>query len=121
MAKITYELLCAKGACKDQADTFKTLFPNGVEVTEELCREHAHTFTWGWAVTNLLTSEAWELYYETLAPSRKLYEKKRAQAAALYCETRTQAWELYKEKRAQAFATAYLSMSNAKESDDIIP
>ena len=88
MAKITYELLCAFGACKSQADTFKTLFPNGVEVTEELCREHAHTFNWGWAVRELLTSEA---------------------------------TELYKEKRAQAFATAYLSMSNAKESDDTMP
>ena len=100
MAKITYELLCAKGACKDQADTFKTLFPNGVEVTEELCREHAHTFTWAWAVRNLLTLEALKLYFEILT---------------------SEATELYKEKRAQAFATAYLSMSNAKESDDTMP
>ena len=114
MAKITYELLCAFGACKSQADTFKTLFPNGVEVTEELCREHAHTFVWRWAVRNLLTREARELFEETRTQALE-------QALDLQEDTGTQAMKRYHEACAQAFATAYLSMSNAKESDDTMP
>lgn len=60
--KITYALLTARGACSEQlalfARTFPITHPNGVEVTRELCAEHAEKFEWSWAASELLTEAA---------------------------------------------------------------
>ena len=62
--KITARLLKFKGACKEQVEKFKELFPDGVEVTESLCVIHAQDFNWDWAAYNLLPLELQEVYYE---------------------------------------------------------
>ena len=99
--KITIRLLKSKGACEDQIEKFKTLFPEGVVLTEAACMDHAQTFNWGWAAEMLLTPKARKLYDETCAPARKLYD-----------ETCASARKLYHETCAPAFARAALSDLN---------
>jgi len=55
--KITINHLEQADACQGQKDLFTDLFPDGVEVTEEVCREHSQVFDWEWAVWKLLTEE----------------------------------------------------------------
>ena len=73
--KITVKLLKAKGACAEQVAIFKTLFPNGVEPTEELCLAHAQTFGWDWAAANLLPALASKAYDEADAHAPKAYDE----------------------------------------------
>ena len=132
--KITIRLLKSKGACSEQLEKFKELFPKGVVLTEALCIKHANEFDWDWSAENLLTPTArklydetrapawtlyvetdapgWTLYNETCAPARKLYDETCATARKLYVETRATARKLYDETRAPAFARAYLSDEN---------
>jgi hypothetical protein len=73
--KITYALLTEHGACSEQlalfARTFPTTHPNGVEVTRELCAEHAEKFEWDWAAEMLLTDAASEEYDTATAAARE--------------------------------------------------
>jgi hypothetical protein len=73
--KITYALLTRHGACSEQlalfARTFPTTHPNGVEVTRELCAEHAEKFEWSWAADTLLTEEASAEFDEATLAARK--------------------------------------------------
>ena len=110
--KITIRLLKSKGACSEQLEKFKELFPKGVVLTEALCIKHANEFDWDWSAENLLTPTARKLYNETCAPARKLYDETCATARKLYVETRATARKLYDETRAPAFARAYLSDEN---------
>ena len=80
MVKITVELLTRKGACQDQVDKFRALYPEGVEPTRELCIAHASDFDWDWAAEHLLSAPAWKAYQEVAAPARKAYEEALAAA-----------------------------------------
>ena len=80
--KITIRLLKSKGACKDQIEKFKTLFPKGVVLTEAVCMDLAQTLDWGWAAKMLLTPKALKLYDETCASALKLYNETCASAFA---------------------------------------
>lgn len=63
---MTQSRLEAAGACQDQIDTFVELFPDGVEITVELCDKHANEFSWSFAANNFLSDEEiakWENSY----------------------------------------------------------
>jgi len=60
--KITVELLRRLGACQEERDFFAKLFPDGTEVTVELCVKHAGDFDWSWAAEELLTFKAYDVY-----------------------------------------------------------
>lgn len=45
------------GACGEYVDRFRTLFPNGTEVTPELCVDHQGAFDWHWAAAYLMSPE----------------------------------------------------------------
>lgn len=70
--KMTVELLEELGTCGEYTRTFRRLFPidqypDGVDITEAVCREHAADFTWNWAVENLLgTSAGYDAYHAKL-------------------------------------------------------
>lgn len=74
--KITYALLTRHGACSEQLAMFKRTipldeFPNGVEVTRELCAEHAEKFEWSWAADTLLTEAASAEFDDATRAARK--------------------------------------------------
>ena len=56
--KITSELLKSKGACLESIALFVKLGGNKLELTEELCIEHASKFDWCWAARHLLSASA---------------------------------------------------------------
>jgi hypothetical protein len=58
--RMTKELLAGLGSCGDYVRTFRRLFPieqypDGIEVNEEVCLQHANQFPWDWAVEQMLT------------------------------------------------------------------
>jgi hypothetical protein len=85
---LTYKMLRAKGACGEQADKFRALFPAGVVLTEALCVAHASNFGFGfgfgWAATNLLSDTAREAYKQACAPAREAYKQACATAREAY-------------------------------------
>ena len=109
--KITLRTLEAKGACRDQCKRFAALFPEGVEVTEALCIEHAAEFNWDWAAQNLLTDSAWAEYHRTTASAWAKHDRARASAWAehqCYERTTAPAWVKYDRVTAATFAKLYL-------------
>jgi hypothetical protein len=60
---ITQQYLVSKGACNEQIDAFAEVFPEGIEVTEELAVQHAGRFDWIWAIANLLDYPQDDLAY----------------------------------------------------------
>ena len=84
--KITPEMLRDLKACESQYRLFVELFPDGVEITEELCVKHAHDFDFEWASQNLLNSSRLGAYEEAIAPHRRAY----SEAVALH-------WKAYEE------------------------
>ena len=101
--KITARKLQALGACSDQVEKFRKLFPEDTEITEALCVQHAQAFAWRWAAVNLLTPKSRKVYNETRATARKVYN-----------ETCATARKVYNETCATAFARAYLSPENTE-------
>ena len=73
--KITARILKLKGACIGQVALFKSLWPDGVQITEALCIAHASEFDWGWAANNLLSAPAWAEYERVRAPALAEYER----------------------------------------------
>ena len=117
--KITLRTLKAKGACRDQCKRFAALFPEGVEVTEALCIEHAAEFNWDWAAQSLLTAPALAEYKRTTATALAEYDRvtasawaeyQRTTAPALaeYQRTTAPAWVKYDRVTAATFAKLYL-------------
>lgn len=99
--KVTVRMLKAKGACSNQVELFKSLFPNGVEVTEEVCVANADNFDWNWAANNLLTPLQLAKYQRIEAPARADFKRITASARAEY-----------KRITASAFAKAALKGTN---------
>ena len=81
--KITAALLQEKDACEIQVRRFEDLFPNGAEITSELCVKHARDFDWSWAAKNLLSPDKYADYKDKRAPLLADYGAKRA---ALYAD-----------------------------------
>ena len=110
--KITLRTLQAEGACIEECTHFATLFPQGVEVTEALCIEHATEFNWGWAAQHLLTAPAWTKYKRATAIAWAEYERASVPAwGATWAEyERATAIALTEYRRVQAstFAKLYL-------------
>ena len=91
--KITKELLEANDACFTQVKLFGKLFPDGVEVTEELCLKHTNDFDFEWAAMVLLTKEQYREYQKVLG---RAYQK--------YLKVRGPAYQEYLKIRASTFA-----------------
>ena len=51
---ISYDMLRTAGACQEQRVLFRRYFPDGVEVTRDLCVQYAQEFDFAWAGHNLL-------------------------------------------------------------------
>ena len=51
---LTAAILKSKRACVNQLALFSATFPEGVEVTPEVCVSVADKFDWNWAAANLL-------------------------------------------------------------------
>lgn len=70
--RVTVELLESVGACSEQLTRFADRWPDGVEVTIELCTEQASEWDWEWAIFELLTPEGRRFvcasYENALAP-----------------------------------------------------
>jgi hypothetical protein len=117
---ITYDTLRTAGACQEQRELFRQLFPKGTEVTEELCVRHAQDFDWEWAAENLLDDATRKVYNDAEAPAWKAYEDAVGAALKAYDDTAASAWKVYDDTRASAlraytntaasaFAKAWLS------------
>ena len=116
METLTYTQLKTKGACKDQLQLFKKLFPDGANLRSEahairLAKAMSPKFDFGWAAENLLTGPAWAAYKKAEAPARAAYKKAQAPALAAYKKVEAPAWAAYREAKAAAFAKAYWSMT----------
>ena len=90
--KITAALLQEKDACEIQVRRFEDLFPNGVEITQELCVQHARSFDWNWAAENLLSPDK---YADYEAKAAALYADYEAKTAALYADYEAKTAALY--------------------------
>ena len=90
--KITAALLRAKYACEIQVRQFEALFPNGVEITSDLCVLHADSFDWGWAAKNLLPPDKYADYKAKTVPRYADYEVK---VAALFADYRVKVAQIY--------------------------
>ena len=63
---ITLDMLERLAACSQQRSLFNRLFPNGTDVTVELCEQHSDRFDWQWAAENFLTEESALVEYDNL-------------------------------------------------------
>src|SRR5208282_250876 len=96
---LTYRKLKLAGACSQQLERFRELFPNGVDVTAAVCASVAKEFDWDWAARNLLTSQLWDDYEAKRAPLRDDYEAKRAPLWDDYRAKLAPLWGDYEAKR----------------------
>src|SRR5208282_4564102 len=91
---LTYRKLKLAGACSQQLERFRELFPDGVDVTAAVCASVAKEFDWDWA-KNLLPSRLrddyeakldllWDDYEAKFAPLLDDYEAKCAPLRADY-------------------------------------
>ena len=113
--RVTAELLRAKDACEDQVNMFESLFPEGVEITQELCVKHAGDFDWNWAAKNFLPRRMWPGhaakhvalwadYMEARAPLWADYAAERTSLAAFAADLATLLAD-YKAKSASLFGS----------------
>jgi hypothetical protein len=83
MKSITYDMLRQAGACEEQREMFRRLFPHGVIPTAELILAHPE-FDYDWLVDHLLTGKALAEYERAIAPALAEYERAIALAWAAY-------------------------------------
>lgn len=86
MKTITVEQLEDADACESQVELFREKFGGFVELTEELCVQHAQEFDFGWAACYLelscdqfdafedLNNQARKVWLEALAPSKAAFD-----------------------------------------------
>ena len=104
MPVLTLATIERKGACPSARADFAQLFGASVEVTTDLCIEHASTFDWDWASAQLLRASAQAEYDRVRAPAQAEYDRVRASAQAEYDRVRAPAWAEYNRVCAQAGA-----------------
>lgn len=95
--RITKELLAEKHACREQRRLFDSLFPEGVEVTPELCERYADLFDWEWASFELLSDESRDRYVVAVERAYDKYDKKYAELVAQKYMTVDAAWRAYRD------------------------
>ena len=84
---ITARLLRARGACAEQVQVFREMFPQGTPVTLADCRKAVKAgLDFNWAANYLLTSDAWKVYQEAAAAANKVYNEAVATAYHVYNE-----------------------------------
>jgi len=98
MATITVKQLRKSGACEDQVKRFRATFGPSVQVTVELCEQHAADFSFEWAAVNLL-----------IDPALAQYERAHAAALAEYERVRSAAWAEYRRVCARTFGQLYIA------------
>ena len=103
---ITYELLESRGACEGQVKLFRDTFPEGVEVSVDLCVKYASRFDFNWAGYELLKDT--EAYRDARAPLWKAYEDAEAPLWKAYEDARAPLLKAYREGLAKVFAEMYL-------------
>lgn len=69
--KVTSDLLEELGSCGDYVHRFQRLFPidqypDGVEVNEDVCSQHAVNFPWDWATEVMLSNTGYRAYQEQI-------------------------------------------------------
>ena len=85
--KLTYRKLKLAGACTEQAELFRELFPKGVTVTAAVCRSVADKFdwnSWDWAAANFLPAQLQAEYDHRAALLRAEYARLRDPLLAEY-------------------------------------
>ena len=102
MSKLTYRKLKLAGACESQAKLFRTLFPEGVVVTEAVCISVASNFDWDldWAAAHLLPKSLRAEYERQRAPFLAEYRRQCAPLEAEYNRQRAQLEAEYDRQRA---------------------
>ena len=94
---ITLELLVKKNACSDQVELFNEMFPEGVNVTQELCLIHVMRFNWDWAAEHLLNEGKYEYYLGVRASSYRIFEARSENAYAEYQQIQNDARAKYEK------------------------
>src|SRR5882757_8417376 len=102
--KITLADLDEAGACQSQRREFDRLFPEGVEVTPDLCEKYSDVFDWSWAAENLLSPSAWAEYEKVTASALAEYEKVTEPAWAEFDKVTASAWAEFDKVTASAWA-----------------
>ena len=77
---LTASTLEQKHACVAAIGLFRKSFGEAIEITPELCAEHAQDFDFDWAARHLLSAPALAEYEKARAPALAEYEKARAPA-----------------------------------------
>lgn len=67
--RITHKFLKGNGACHRQYELFQATFPesaypDGVEITLDLCLRHSQDFDFCWAAQHILSYEQYRVFYE---------------------------------------------------------
>jgi chromosome segregation ATPase len=97
--KMTKEILRSLGSCSDYLTKFRNQFPvrtypNGVEVTRELCENHHQRFDWSWGAEVMLTYDANREYIKRTQSGDRVVDElsaRQVEAKKLYDE-QTAAW-----------------------------
>ena len=106
--KLTADMLERAGACTDQVETFRRLWPEGGRVTLSRCRRAVEAgLDVDWAATHLLSALALKACEDAKAPAWKAYEDAKAPAWKAYEDARAIAWKAYQDARAIAFYHAW--------------
>lgn len=96
---MTVDLLQALGSCGGYVDTFRHRFPesnypDGVEITPEVCVANADGFDWSWAAEVMLTPPSYRQWRDRVSPDGDEARALRQEREALRRERRewTAAW-----------------------------
>ena len=113
---ITLDMLYAMNACQKQVDLFAKTFGRSVDVTVELCEEHASRFDFRWAAQNFLSASLLAEYARQHARILAEYDRQHApiwaEYAPIWAEYERQhapIWAEYLRQRARIFATLFLA------------
>ena len=58
----------------EKIQKFATLFPNGTEVTRELCMKHSDVFSFGCPGARLMPHCGWKAYWDKVLNAKKEYK-----------------------------------------------
>jgi len=89
---LTVKMLKKHKACQEQVDMFEATFPDGVQVTEDVCLAVADKFEFTWAAGHLLPPEA-----------RAEYKAEHTPILADYFARQSPSGEEYRQQRAALF------------------
>jgi hypothetical protein len=77
---ITYQMVLDKNACTVQSLKFLKTFPDGVEVTEELCLKYSQDFDFEWAAHALLPYSQWSKFMRIVKEANDILWSARLEA-----------------------------------------